>query len=266
MKAVVWNVKGAAGEAEDTWSVLADLDPDVALLQEVGGIPHSLLKTHRFIGFHAETKGGGKQRFMTGILLRGGETTPMRLMSKNAALQRALDAYAGNIVHVRWERKPVEAWHWVSCYSPAWPLFSAPRKLPRAIRAFKSALSDDLWLTDILHRYVREHLNGRGDRDRWVVAGDFNSATTFSWERGQNQEVVDNLAAAGLVDAVSAAAGGPVPTFRHSRGSIQHQLDYLYLSAAAREGLKGCRVVDDLGVFEHRLSDHLPILGTWFKG
>lgn len=59
MKVVVWNVKGAASEAEDTWSALADLDPDVALLQEVGGIPDSLLKTHQFIGFHAETKGGG---------------------------------------------------------------------------------------------------------------------------------------------------------------------------------------------------------------
>ena len=69
-----------------------------------------------------------------------------------------------------------------------------------------------------------------------------------------------------LLNESQESAGGPVPTFRHSRGSIQHQLDYLYLSAAARVGLKGCRVVDDLGVFEHRLSDHLPILGTWSKG
>jgi exonuclease III len=266
MKVVVWNVKQATSEAEDTWSALLGLDPDVALLQEVGGVPDSLLNTHRFIGFHAETKGGGKQRFQTGILLRGGKATPVKLISEDDALQQALDAYAGNLVHVRWERGTGDVWQWVSCYSPAWPLFSAPQELPRAIRAFKSSWSDDLWLTDILHRYLQEHVRGRGDRDRWGVAGDFNSATTFSWEKGQNQEVVDNLAAAGLVDAVSASAGGPVPTFRHSRGSIQHQLDYLYLSAAARVGLEECRVMDGMGVFEQHLSDHLPILGRWSDG
>ena len=59
MKVVVWNIKQATSEAEDTWSALLGLDPDVALLQEVGGVPDSLLVTHRFIGFHAETKGGG---------------------------------------------------------------------------------------------------------------------------------------------------------------------------------------------------------------
>jgi len=263
MRALSWNVKGASADSLDVWDELTSLNPDVALLQEVAGVSDDLLSTHRFIGFHASTKKGGKQRFKTGVLVRGGVVTPVRLTSDDRHLQEALDAYSGNIVHIRWERQSGEVWHLLSCYSPAWPLFSFRTRIPRAMRAFRSKLSDDLWLTDLLHRYVREQLQMAEDGARWMVAGDFNSATTFSWERGQNQEFMDNMLEAGLEDAIFNMAEGAVPTFRHSRGSVKHQLDYFYLCAAAKERLISCKVLDDRGVFECSLSDHLPLLGVW---
>lgn len=263
MRALSWNVRGASADSLDVWGALKVLNPDVALLQEVAGVPDDLLKTHRFIGFHAATKNGGKQRFKTGVLVHGGAVTSVRLTSDDRYLQEALDAYSGNIVHIRWERQSGEVWHLLSCHSPAWPLFSYRTTIPRAIRAFKSKLSDDLWLTDLLHRYVQEQRQMAEDDARWLVAGDFNSATTFSWEQGQNQEVIDNMRAAGLEDAILDMAGEAVPTFRHSCGSVKHQLDYFYLCAAAKKGLVSCKVLDDRRVFECNLSDHLPLLGVW---
>lgn len=266
MKALAWNVRGASEDTAEVWAELKRLNPEVALLQEVVGVHEDLLETHLFIGFHATNQNGGKQRFKTGVLLRDGEATPVRLNSEDPHLQEALDAYSGNLVHIRWQRPSGELWHLLSCYSPAWPLFSFQSDIPGPIRAFKSELSEDLWLTDILHRYVREQLKATGDGVRWLVAGDLNSATTFSWERGQNQEVIDNMRANGLEDAVSNQAGGPVPTFRHSRGSVQHQLDYFYLNSLAQTGLVSCRALGDRGIFERSLSDHLPLLGEWLEG
>ena len=263
MRAVAWNVKGASAASTEVWAELMALNPDVALLQEVAGVADDVLNTHRFIGFNAAKKNGAKQRFKTGVLFRGGVATPVRLISEDPHLQEALDAYSGNIVHIRWERQSGAVWHLLSCYSPAWPLFSYRSRIPSAIRAFKSKLSNDLWLTDILHRYVREQLESVEQGARWLVAGDFNSATTFSWERGQNQEVIDNMRALGLEDAIFDMAGSAVPTFRHSRGSVKHQLDYFYLCAAARKGLQRCSVLNDRGIFERNLSDHLPLSGVW---
>ncbi len=264
MRVVVWNVRGASEESLETWSELRALNFDVALLQEVNGVPDFITETHRFIGFQANKRMGGKQKFKTGVLVRkGGQTIPVRLASSHAPLQEVLEAYSGNLVHVCWERAPGDLWHLLSCYSPAWPLYSFKPIISRGIRAFKSRLSGQLWLTDIIHRYVGEQVKEMGDTSRWVVAGDFNSATTFDWEKGQNQEVIDNLRAVGFEDAISALGGKPVPTFRHSRGSVKHQLDYLYLNAAAREGLETCEVLDNGGIFERGLSDHLPLLGTW---
>jgi len=261
MKVLTWNIRRATEESTDVWSEVQTLNPDVALLQEVGGVPEVLLKSHRYFGFRAENKGGGKQAFETGILVRKGECIPVRLTSADPVLQHALEAYAGNLVHVRWTDESRSVWNLLSVYSPAWPLFSFQKSIPKKYRRFKSELSKDLWLTDLVHRYLHEHMNG----ERWIVAGDFNSATTFSWEIGQNQEFIDNMEAAGLTDAIFLKYGGPVPTFRHSRGSVLHQLDHFYLSEAARDQLLDCQVLGDHGVFERRLSDHLPILVTWKK-
>lgn len=96
-----------------------------------------------------------------------------------------------------------------------------------------------------------------------VGCGRFQFRDHFQLGTGQNQEVIDNLRALGLEDAISEMAGEAVPTFRHSRGSVKHQLDYFYLCAAAMEGLVSCKVLDDQGVFERNLSDHLPMLGIW---
>ena len=133
MRAVVWNVRGASAESREVWDELRGLNPDVALLQEVVGVPEDLLETHRFIGFTAVAKDGGKQRFKTGILLRDGEATPVRLCSEDPHLQEVLDAYSGNLVHVLWQRPSGELWHLLSCYSPAWPLFSFRPDIPESI-------------------------------------------------------------------------------------------------------------------------------------
>ena len=101
MRVVVWNVRGASEESLETWSELRALNFDVALLQEVNGVPDFITETHRFIGFQANKRMGGKQKFKTGVLVRkGGQTIPVRLASSHAPLQEVLEAYSGNLVHV----------------------------------------------------------------------------------------------------------------------------------------------------------------------
>ena len=260
MKVLSWNVRGAHAGSDGVWVLFRECAPDVALLQESRGLPDDISAAYHVHAYPAVSRNGGRQSFSTAVLLKGDRGWSVRPFSNDVLLDEGLQTYAGNLVHVRWKDAEGKMWNMVSCYSPAWPLFDweGTRRRGR-FDGFKSVLSDDLWLTDFIHRYAAEHRND----ERWVVAGDFNSATTFSWEKGQNQEVLDNMGAAGLDEAVRLLYDGPVPTFRHSRGSVKHQLDHFYLNAVARQDLVGCRVLSDQGVFEQGLSDHLPLVGIW---
>ena len=260
MKVLSWNVRGAHTGSDGVWVPCRECAPDVALLQESRGLPEDIAASHHVHAYPAASRNGGRQSFSTVVLLKGDRGWSVRPSSNDVLLHDGLQAYAGNLVHVRWKDADGKVWNMVSCYSPAWPLFDreGPRRR-RRFDGFKSMLSDDLWLTDFIHLYAAEHLND----EPWVVAGDFNSATTFSWEKGQNQEVLDNMRAAGLDEAVRLLHGGPVPTFRHARGSVKHQLDHFYINSKARQDFVGCRVLSDSGVFEQGLSDHLPLVGIW---
>ena len=56
---------------------------------------------------------------------------------------------------------------------------------------------------------------------------------------------------------------GIIPTFKHLRGEIAHQLDHLYVTDSLFRKLTACKVEDHSVVFDNNLSDHLPIIADF---
>lgn len=71
----------------------------------------------------------------------------------------------------------------------------------------------------------------------------------------------------GLVDCLATKEGKPTPTFRHSRGSIRHQIDHLFVTPPLLARLKERREppLADIWRRDGALSDHLPIIAD-FEG
>ena len=102
-----------------------------------------------------------------------------------------------------------------------------------------------------------------GEHTNWIVGGDFNSSLLLDIPKDRgNGEVVQRMNSLGLVDGLSLRNGGVVPTFQHSSGSIDHQLDYVYLNKPMVDRLTRATVLPPSEVFgpTPRLSDHLPVL------
>jgi hypothetical protein len=70
MRIVTWNVHGALKESP-LWDLLLELQPDVALLQEIGSIPNSVTDGFDHLTRQAVGKTGRPQRFRTGVFVRG---------------------------------------------------------------------------------------------------------------------------------------------------------------------------------------------------
>ena len=75
--------------------------------------------------------------------------------------------------------------------------------------------------------------------------------------------VIKRMNELGLTDCLSHVNGEPVPTFRHPRGWVAHQLDYCYVNEPVMQRFIGAHVPDRSEIFESKpklLSDHLPII------
>jgi len=69
----------------------------------------------------------------------------------------------------------------------------------------------------------------------------------------------------GLTECLRYASNGNItPTFRHSRGAVDHQLDHLFVSNALHSKLESGVVGEQALIFGKAVSDHLPIIGDFW--
>ena len=94
---VAWNCRGASLKSA-AWTYLLELDPDVALLQEVTAVPASVLGAYAWAGAPAVKLSGLPQRFQTGVLVKGDIVGDVALPAPNGWVARELEFFRGNFV------------------------------------------------------------------------------------------------------------------------------------------------------------------------
>lgn len=260
MRLVVWNMRRASpGSA--AWDYLLALDPDIALLQEVGGLPEGVTGLYYCASSRPKSKAGKPQRFENVIVSRLPLQNGLSLTSDIDWVQRELEVFSGNIqtaaVLASGQRVNL-----INLYSPAWPV-KASRLENEDVSSVKLSLNPDVWCTDLVWEALRKTEDAFAHP--LIVGGDFNSSETFDylWSGGPrgNLETIERFNALGLTEALRGKAKVLAPTFRNPKGGkVIHQLDHLYLTKDLWRTCSHCRVGEQDDVFSKGLSDHLPII------
>jgi endonuclease/exonuclease/phosphatase family metal-dependent hydrolase len=260
---ITWNCRRAVASS-DLWDYFLELDPDVALLQEVMSVPATVLGRYSCQMVRAMGETGAPQRFNTAILVKGEIGPPVPLVAPSHWVAAELRLFAGNLVAHQVTPHNGTPMRVVSVYSPAWAVDRARLK-GLDVTSMKLTLSRDVWVTDLLWAsLVQMKLD---PSDQWVIAGDFNLSETFDrWRGGPrgNREYLDRMEALGLHECLRMTKGVLTPTFRNPReGVILHQMDHLFVTSALSGRLVSCDVGLAEVVFDRRLSDHLPIVADF---
>ena len=260
MKVITWNVKGANAQ-NPAWEFLKREAPDIALLQEVGSLPVWIQDLYNVRQISPRFFGGHRARFSTVIL----SIYPMKfstlLNSSFDWVNRIHREREGWIVECETIPEGATPLRLVSVHSPA---FEIPKEFLQDIDVSPIKLENnpDLWFTEILWSLLRS--KNFGGNDQWVVGGDFNASELFDKPKDRgNRMVIDRMNKLGLTDCLSHFEGKAIPTFKHSGGSVRHQLDYCYVSEPLLERCVRANVPDQSEIFGHQpkmLSDHLPII------
>lgn len=273
MRIVTWNVHGAPRDSP-LWKVLLELQPDIALLQEIRSIPSSVLDRFDHLTRQAVTKTGRPQRFQTGILVRGKIVAEIRLSSDRDWVNRELEFFSGNFVGCTAQLDDQRSFNTISVHSPAWPV-DRDRLRGSDVSWIKSSIENpDVWGTDILWDALR---NAVVTDAEWVVGGDLNTSETFDgdWQdrNGRrfgsrsfgNTETLERMRQLGFTECLRRRKEDPIiPTFKHSRGGIYHQLDHLFVCNELASKLEKCSAGDQSIIFGTSLSDHLPIIADFW--
>ncbi len=260
MRIVCWNLnKGGSPEA---WRYLADMEADLALLQEAR-IPEHLQGEHAVLHQFARSKNGRKQPWGSAVIahprLRISRET-FRCRSRTWVCDE-LEKLGGSFLAVELQTATSMVLV-ISCHSPAWslPLEDIPEDELRQVRL--KAKESEIWGADLLRSYLDDEVAAGRE---CIVGGDFNVSILFdeTWSSG-NQEFVERMAASGLVDCLRKfhTDARSTPTFKNLKGGkVKHQLDYLWATPKIANAFLGC----DVGAAEvHSLniSDHLPIVAN----
>jgi len=259
-----WNMRRARATSP-AWQYLLELNPDIALLQEVSAVPRELQSSYE-AGFRfAVGKTGRPQRFQTGILVKGTLGEAISLGARWAWVNQELKWFAGNLVAYHVMLRDGSRFRVMSVYSPAWPVDPARLK-GIDVTAVKLRHNAKVWVTELLWAALEQ--DGAWTPPRWIVGGDLNSSPTFDdlWPGGPhgNREILERMAALGFIECLVSANRSPMPTFRNPRGGqIMHQMDHLFVPADLRQRLEYCTTGDESRVFGASLSDHLPILARF---
>ncbi len=260
MKVLTWNVKGASFHSA-TWEFLKHEPPDIALLQEVTKLPDWILDSYNHHQVYPRFFGGHRAKYSTVIL----STWPIKIARfLKSSLDWVNDIHRtrpGWILECETIPEAGDTIRLVSIHSPAFPV---PKDTYKGIDISVIQLKNNpaLWFTEILWSLLcNEDINGRVP---WIVGGDFNSSVLFDQPKDRgNRLIIERLNKLGLTDCLSHFNGEPVPTFRHPRGWVVHQLDYCYVNEPLMQRFDGAHVADQSEIFESKpkmLSDHLPII------
>jgi exonuclease III len=261
-RVVTWNLHRAA-VTSPAWTYFREVSPDLALLQEVGRIPADIAEAYtcrveRAMGITA------LQQFHTAILVRGDIGTPMKLAGARPWIDSILNAYSGNLVAYDVCPRggfPIKV---ISVYSPP---FQVPVRFRESadFDALRRTQKRGVWLTDVLLAAL-EHCPPNPE-ERWVIAGDFNLAETFDrerWSAGGNALWLERMGKLGFTECLRQSQSVPTPTFRHSSGSVRHQMDHIFVTRPLASELVACAPGDSGRVFASPLlSDHLPVVATF---
>ena len=259
MKVITWNIKGANAQ-NPAWEFLKLQAPDIALLQEVGGLPAWINDSYHIHQISPRFIAGHRARFSTVIMSLWPLKTSRFLHSSLDWVNDIHREREGWIVECETIPDNAEPLRLVSVHSPAWPI---PRDTIKDIdvSSIKLENNPDLWFTEILWSLLRNE--NFGDNVQWIVGGDFNTSVFFDKPKDRgNRMVIDRLNELGLIDCLSEFNSDPVPTFRNPRGWVKYQLDYCYVNEPLLKRCVSANVPDQVEIFGHQpkmLSDHLPI-------
>jgi endonuclease/exonuclease/phosphatase family metal-dependent hydrolase len=266
LRVVSWNMRRAQADSA-AWEYFRELSPDVAALQEVGGVPEDLADEYAIQTAVPVTRQGKPQRFRTLVLARGRLSGPLLFRSSIPWVDALLDHFAGNILACEIFCHNAETFRLVNVHSPAWPI---PRALYSGadVRGVKLEQNPDLWVTDLVTAALANGAT-RGTQP-WLIIGDFNSCVSFdlgpAGPRG-NQEWLDRMTALGLTECLATHHGGMVPTFKvRRRDEPSCQIDKIFATADLVARLDSCTIGDASRVFGQGLSDHLPVVATFHTG
>ena len=258
LRIVSWNC-GRANATSGVWDYLLALAPDVAVLQEVSGLPETITSTFAVETAKPITKDGREQRFSTVVLAKGEISNARPLVSRVPWIATQLDRFGGNLTQMTIRLPGFSPIDLVAVYSPAWPIDRAIWA-PEESDGVKLDLNADLWVADLLHAAWKERAPSATE---WVVvAGDFNLCESFDWRRKPrgNLEYLTRLQSLGLKDALRSSQGALTPTFKGPRSAIvANQLDYIFLTEELSARLQSCGVGEAAEVIG-KLSDHLPVI------
>tara|TARA_B100000131_G_C17983373_1_gene559556 strand:+ start:154 stop:963 length:810 start_codon:yes stop_codon:yes gene_type:complete len=261
LKIISWNTNRAT-KSSKVWEILTELDGDVLLLQEVTDIPSSFLSKYDYLTAVPRTKNGKEQRFKTTVLSKTPLLQDLNLQSKINWVNNELDFFSGNILSCTTKINNKLKINLISVYSPAWPIPDS-RLEGIDISSIKLKSNPKIYCTEILWALLKDSLSGNSGS--WIIAGDFNSSTTFDWMWGKkprgNQEIIDRMNSLGFVDSLSSYERQLVPTFMNLRNKkLIHQLDYVYLDETLSRKILRSYALDNQQIFDEPISDHLPVI------
>jgi len=260
LKVISWNLK-YNGKQSKSWELIRRYNPDICCLQEVSSIPEFIYKSFTVIKEIPSYKDLNKQKFSSVILHKGKTIEKTNLTFSNSSIEKIYKSFTGNMFCYKIDLNK-KSYYVYNVYSPPWKI---PTKLyrKRDVVEIKLKKNPDLWLTEIILDSLKNTLKGS---DNIFVCGDLNSSITFDFgnngDRG-NQEIQSKFHKLGLYDTLSDFNGGYIPTFRHSRGSVKHQLDYIYVNLKLLDTLQDSTTLDRKKIFEEQISDHLPICSVF---
>jgi exonuclease III len=261
MRIVSWNVK-RAGADDEVWNVLLQLDPDIALLQEVGKLPEKITSGYSIVEHPYVSKKGKPQNFKTTIVSKGVIEEELNLTSEFEWVNKERKFFSGSIVaHAITIGE--KRFNVISVHSPAWSIDEERLKDIDLNQIKLLSKTHEIWCTEILWSILKNSM--AINENPWVVGGDFNSSETFddTWGSG-NKEVIERMNNLGLQECLRKHNGKLVPTFKNKiGGKIVHQMDHIYVSDSLLKILKDCNVSDREAIFGNSLSDHLPIIANF---
>ena len=247
------------------WDYILEINPDIALLQEVGILPEKVSSRFSHYALPAIKKDGTPQRFKTAILVKGCIEEPLLVTAPEEWIANELKRFEGNVVAglvVPENRPTIKA---VSVYSPAWEI-ERSRVSMYGLTEITLPTADGIWLADLLWSSLK-HMKLSAN-EPWVIAGDFNLSETFdTWKVGKqsNRAYLQRMRELGLTECLRESQGQLTPTYRNiNRGNpVIHQMDHLFVTKVLADNLVSCYTGEKDRVFGKRLSDHLPIIANF---